>query len=276
MVFGGGGTRGAYQVGVMDAMMRAGIVPDVLVGTSAGAINATYWAFHPDARSADGLLDIWLRADRSVVVPPLFAAIRQLLRGQHLVSHQGLLRLLQMALRTDQTIEEAAIPLTITATDPEAGRPVRLRYGPAIPAVLASTAVPALFPPVLIGDQQLVDGGVVANCDIDGALEKAATDIVAVDIMGAPGPLPGRDVLLTVERTLDIALGRQTELAVALGQRHARIVLIRAPASVLPRFGNLDRTRALFMAGRHAGDLLLEHHLAGRRVRPGMVAAPAD
>jgi NTE family protein len=277
VVLGGGGTRGAYQVGVIDSLAGAGVVPDLLVGTSAGSINATWWAFHPDAGDARGLLDIWLSADRSVVLPPgRMATLRHLLRGEHLVSHQGLMRLLELGLRPDQAIEEAAIPLTITATDPSAGRAVRLRSGAAIPAVLASSAVPALYPTVRIGDRQLVDGGLVANCDVQAAVEAGATDVIVVDIMGSPAPIPAPDHLLTLERMLDIALGRQTDQAIELVRRSARVVLLRAPGRLLPRFGDLARTRELFEAGRRAGVVLVDQHLAGRRCRPGRVSLPAE
>ena len=277
VVLGGGGTRGAYQVGVIDALIGAGVVPDLLVGTSAGAINATWWAFHPDAINAGGLLEIWLEATPSVVLPAgRLATLHPLLRGEHLVSHQGLKRLLEIGLTMDDAIEDAPLPLTVTATDPRAGRAVRIRSGPAIPAVLASTAVPALFPPVRIGDRELVDGGLVANCDVEGAVELHATDVIVVDIMGSPAPMPGPDHLLTLERMLDIALGRQTEQAVELAGQRARVVLLRAPGQLLPRFGNLSNTRRLFEAGQRAGAVLLERHLVGRRVVPGRVRLPDD
>jgi NTE family protein len=277
VVLGGGGTRGAYQVGVIDALAGAGLVPDLLVGTSAGSINATWWAFHRDARDARGLLDIWLSADRSVVLPPgRLGTLHHLLRGEHLVSHHGLMRLLEMGLRPDQAIEEAQIPLTITATDPRAGKPVRLRSGAAIPAVLASTSVPALYPTVRIGDRELVDGGLVANCDVEAAVEAGATDVIVVDIMGSPAPIPGPDHLLTLERMLDIALGRQTDQSVEFVRRSARVVLLRAPGQLLPLFGNLSHTPELFEAGQRAGRVVLDDHLVGRRCRAGRVHLPAE
>lgn len=277
VVLGGGGTRGAYEVGVVDALIGAGVVPDLLVGTSAGAINATWWAFHPDAINAARLLDIWLKATPAVVLPTgRLATLHHLLRGEHLVSHQGLMRLLEIELSVDQAIEEAPLPLTITATDPRAGRVARIRSGPAIPAILASTAVPALFPPVRIGDRELIDGGLVANCDVMAAVEQGATDVIAVDIMGSPGPMPGPDHLLTLERMLDISLGQQTEQAVELVRDRARVVLLRAPGPLLPRFGDLKHTRDLFEAGRRAGAMVLERHLRDRRVVAGRVDLPAD
>ena len=275
VVLSGGGTRGAYQVGVIDALASAGVVPDLLVGTSVGAINATFWAFHPEPDAAQRLLALWLDADRSVVLPTRpVRALRRLLRGEHLVSQEGLLRLLGRGLTPEQRLEEARIPLTVVATDPELGTAARLRTGPVIPAVLASTAVPGLFAPVRVGGRDLVDGGLVANCDIDAAVEAGATDILAVDVMGAPGALPVRDLLLTVERALDLSSARQTDQAIALAAGRARIALLRASGALLPRFGQFEATEGLFEAGRLAGQALLRDHLRGRHVRPGRVSGP--
>lgn len=275
VVLGGGGSRGAFQVGVIDVLARAGIVPDLLVGTSAGAINAAFWAFHPEPDAGQRLLALWLDADRSVVMPTRpFRALRHLVRGEPLVSEAGLLRLLGRSLTPADALEQARVPVVLVAADPRRGEIVRLRSGPAIPAVLASSAVPGLFSPVRIGDRDLVDGGLLANCDVGAALEAEATDILVVDIMGSPSALPGADVLTTVERVIDLVVGRQTDQAIDLARERgqARIALLRAPGHIFPRFGHFDATEALFDAGRLAGELVLRDHLAGRRVRPGMVA----
>lgn len=272
VVLGGGGARGAYEVGVIEALVRAGIVPDLLVGTSVGAINATYWAFHPDADAAQRLLAIWLDVDRSVLLPTWpFATLRQLLRGESLVSSQGLLALLGRGLTSSDAIEDARLPLTVVAADPELGRAVRLRSGPAIPAVLASCAVPGIFPAVQVSGRMLVDGGLLANCDVVGAVEQGATDVLAVDIMGAPSRLPARDLLLTVERSLDLTLGGQTTGAVAAVAGRARVALLRAPGAIMPRFGRFSATRSLFEAGLSAGERMVAEHLRGRRVVPGIL-----
>lgn len=275
VVLGGGGTRGAYQVGVIDALAAAGVVPDLLVGTSVGAINATFWAFHPEPDAAQRLLALWLDADRSVVLPTRpVRVLRRVLRGEHLVSEDGLLRLLGRGLTPEQRLEEAPIPLTVVATDPAQGTAVRLRTGRAIPAVLASTAVPGLFAPVRVGEHDLVDGGLVANCDVEAAVEGGATDVLVVDIMGSPGALPARDLLLTIERAIDLATGRQTEQAIALAAAHARIALLRAPGELFPNFGRFEATETLFEAGRLAGQAVLRNHLRGRRVTPGRISVP--
>jgi hypothetical protein len=75
---------------------------------------------------------------------------------------------------------------------------------------------------------------------------------------------------------LDIALGRQTDQSVELVRRSARVVLLRAPGQLLPRFGNLARTRELFEAGQRAGRVLLDDHLVGRRCTAGRVHLPAE
>src|SRR5919201_5167213 len=83
VVLGGGGTRGAYEVGVIDALASAGIIPDMLVGTSVGAINAAFWALNPTRDAGRRLLDVWLETDRSLLAPEGWLQILpRLIRGQ--------------------------------------------------------------------------------------------------------------------------------------------------------------------------------------------------
>jgi predicted acylesterase/phospholipase RssA len=254
VVLGGGGTRGAYQVGVIEALSEAGVVPDVLIGTSVGAVNAAFWAFHPERGAAEALLAIWLSADRSVVMPgPGIRVLRRLLRGENLVSERGLRSLIRRGAPEGARLEQSRIPLVITATDLESGKPVRLRTGLLETAILASAAVPGLFPPVVVGDRRLVDGGLVANCDVETALDEAATDILAVDLMG-PAPIEGReDVWAALERSLGISLGRQTDLAIAAARKRSRVALLRLQPPAMPRFGRFAATRDLFELGRADG-----------------------
>ncbi|HEX6548860.1 MAG TPA: patatin-like phospholipase family protein [Candidatus Dormibacteraeota bacterium] len=251
VVLGGGGTRGAYEVGVIEALSESGVIPDVLVGTSVGAINAAYWAFHPEPGVGQALLEMWLAAKRSVVVPGRnLSLLRRLLRGENLVSERGLRQLVRRGVAPGTQVEQSRIPLVITATDSENGHPVRIRTGDLEAALLASAAVPGLFAPVSFEDRRLIDGGLVANCDLQAAVDEGATDILAVDLMGH-GRIEGRDdILAAVERALGLSLARQTDLAVAAARREARVALLRLSPPAIPRFGRFEATRDLFELGR--------------------------
>lgn len=277
VVLGGGATLGAYEVGAIATMARRGIVPHLLVGTSVGAINAAFWALHPEVNVSAQLLDFWLQADRSTLFPdgPVPMVGRLFQRQDHLTTQAGLVRALRRALDGAQTIEGTPVPLAIIATDAVGGRRVVLRSGPLMPALLASTAMPGVWPAVEIDGQTLIDGGVVSNCDIQAAVEAGMTDIVVIDVMGDSAPSGSLDVGQVIDRALRIAARRQTELAVQAFARDARIAVLRPRFAYRPRFGDFSQTGYLFGAGQVAMTTFLDKHL-GRRltVRPGIVEIP--
>jgi NTE family protein len=272
VVLGGGATAGAFEVGAIDVMARNGIVPDLLVGTSIGAVNASYWALNPDAHAGERLLQLWLQSNWATMFPdgPLPMVGRLLQRKGHLTTQQGLDRLLRLALPKTATIEGCAVPLAIVSADADYGRRVVLRRGPLIAAVLASSAIPGLWPPVEIDGQRLVDGGVAANCDVQTAVEGGMTDVLVVDVMGDGMQRSSMDIGEVLERAIAALARRQTELAVDVYGRSARIAVLRPILASRPRFGDFGLTRALFKAGQDATEAFLALHLGYRRsVRPG-------
>jgi NTE family protein len=272
VVLGGGAALGAFQVGVMDVLVRRRVVPDLLVGTSIGAINAAFWAFDPEARTADRLLDAWTSSGRSTMLPDghLRVAGRVALGRNHLTTQQGLDRTLRRTTPRGAGIEDAAISLAVVATDAASGERVVMRRGPLHQALLASAAIPVLFPPVEVGGRRLVDGGVVANCDVEAAVEAGMSDVLVVDVIGQRPPA-GESLLEVGEWTTLAALRRQTDLAVQAQRGRARIAVLRPALEGRLSFTGFDRTLDLYRAGRQAAEAFLSEHLRrGRRVRPGL------
>ena len=272
VVLGGGGTRGAFEVGVIDVFARHGIVPDVLIGTSVGAINAAFWALHPAADVGPQLLDFWLKSNRSTILPdgPLPMVGRLFQRRDHLTTQAGLLRALRAAIPESMCLEDAAIPLAITSTDAQRGVRVVMRRGPMLPALLASAAIPGVWPAVEIGGRQLVDGGLVANCDLESAVEAGMTDVIAVDVMSAAVRKTRMDVRSIVERTVEIALRRQSDMTALALTGGARLAMLRRGAGYSPGFADLRQTIELFREGQSAASAFVAAHLGPRRsVRPG-------
>jgi NTE family protein len=271
-VLSGGGTRGAFEVGVIDVLARRGIVPDVLIGTSVGAINAAFWALHPAPDVGPWLLDFWLKSNRSTVLPdgPLPMVGRLFQRRDHLTTQAGLLRALRSAIPDSVCLEDAAIPLAITSTDAERGERVVIRRGPMLPALLASTAVPGVWPPVEIGGRRLVDGGLVANCDLESAVEAGVTDAIAVDVMSATVRKPSMDMRNIVERTVEIALRRQCDITALAFAGGMRLAVLRRGIGFAPGFADLRQTDELFREGQSAASAFVSNHIGPRRsVRPG-------
>ncbi|HXD43920.1 MAG TPA: patatin-like phospholipase family protein [Pseudolabrys sp.] len=178
-VFSGGGSLGAIQVGMLRALLVAGVTPDFVVGASVGAINASYFACAPTGDGVAALARIWLGLRRSDIFPFTFASAMGFFRHPgNLVDPAGLRRVIEAHLPCAR-IEDAIIPLHIMATDLQ-GLPVRLSAGPAAEAILASTAIPGIFPPVTIGGEPLIDGAVAANTPMRLAMELGATRIVVL------------------------------------------------------------------------------------------------
>lgn len=174
-VLSGGANLGAAQAGMLLALDEAGIVPDLVVGSSVGAVNGAWVAGRGDLRA---LGEVWRSLRRGDVFPtrPLGGLLGFLGRSDHLVSDSGLRQLLRDHLRFDR-LEDAPIPLHVVATDLLTGQDVLLSSGDAHEAILASSAIPGVLPVVQIGDRALIDGGVVNNTPISHAVDLGADTV---------------------------------------------------------------------------------------------------
>jgi NTE family protein len=178
----GGGSLGAVQVGMLAALNERGFRPDLLVGTSVGALNAAYLGVNGyDAAAIDRLAGIWRRLRRADVFP--FQPVRQTMafagRRPSLCSQRPLRRLVESNLAIEN-LEDARIELHIVTTDVMSGEEVLLSSGDAISAVLASAAIPAVFPPVRREDRLLMDGGVANNAAVSHAIQLGAERIIVL------------------------------------------------------------------------------------------------
>jgi len=210
-VLAGGGSLGAIQVGMLAAFARQGIVPDFVVGASVGAINAAYYAAEPDDRGVDRLKRIWLQLRRADVFPfsPIAGVLGFLGRTNHLVAPAPLHALIETELPY-QRLEDARLPCHVVATDALEGTDVVLSSGPAGAALLASAAVPAVFPPVKIDGRFLLDGGVANNTPISIAVELGATRVVVLPTgISCRLQAPPRGVIGLALHALNLLIMRQ-------------------------------------------------------------------
>lgn len=178
-VFAGGGSLGAIQVGMLHVLMQTGLRPDFVVGSSVGAINAAYFAGSPDPAGVSRLADIWSSLRRADIFPMTLSGAAKLFRHPDGIVNPGRLRHLVEANLAYAKIEDARIPLHIMATDLQ-GVGVRLSSGPAAEAIMASAAVPGVFPPVTIAGRQLMDGAIAANTPLRLAVELGASRIIVL------------------------------------------------------------------------------------------------
>jgi NTE family protein len=179
-VMAGGGSLGAVEVGMLRELLAWGETPEFLVGASAGAINGSFFASDPTAAGIAKLEAIWRGLKRQDVLPfNVRSVLALLMRRDHLVESEGLRRLLEQYLPY-RDFEQAALPLHVVASDLVTGDEVVLSTGAVIDAVLASAAIPGVFPPVRIDGRLLVDGGVANNTPISTALRLGATRIIVL------------------------------------------------------------------------------------------------
>jgi len=186
-VFSGGAAFGATQVGMLRALDKVDLAPDLIVGTSVGALNGTLLAANP-REALDALAEVWSSMTRSELLggEGVISAIREVAQASLKRSSPSLGTLAPLGDLIDRhvhvtQIESLQIPMHIVATDALLGEPVVLSHGPLRLALQASSAVPGVFPPVKHMGRYFIDGGVTANVPVQQAIEAGAKSLVVLD-----------------------------------------------------------------------------------------------
>jgi NTE family protein len=181
-VLGGGGSLGAVQIGMLRALGEHDIAPDIVTGTSVGSLNGAVIAKDPGG-AVDRLEQTWAKMTRERVFPGgLLAQARTLQQTRtHLFPATGLTAVIADFIGADITFADLRLPFAALATDVATARPHVLHDGPVLPALLASAAIPGIFPPVQLGPLLLYDGGLVANVPMRQALAMGARSLVVLD-----------------------------------------------------------------------------------------------
>ncbi len=173
VVVSGGGSRGAAQVGMLRALLRAGVVPDQLVAGSVGALNACFLAADPTPARVDRLQGLWASMTAATLTGPRRAVLGNLARRRPYLFDNGALRALVTAHVSTARLEQLAVPVRIATTDLASGLPVHHDEGDLADVLCASAALPGLLPPVLVegpdGPRAHVDAGIAENVPLSGA-----------------------------------------------------------------------------------------------------------
>lgn len=225
-VLSGGGSLGAVQVGMLQALAERDIQPDLLVGTSAGAVNASYIAgYGMGIESLDELARTWKGLRRQNVFP--FDVLRHVmaLSGARpsLCSNTSLRRLIESNLPY-RNLEDASIPIHIVSTNLRSGQEILLSSGDALSAVLASTAIPGVLPPVEREGVTLVDGGVADNTAISQAIALGADQIYVLPAgFSCDLEEPPRGALAVAVQALTLLIEQRLVIEVAQFAPHADV-----------------------------------------------------
>jgi len=177
-VLAGGGSRGAVQVGMLTELVDRGVHAERVYGASVGAINGAAYCGDPTPRGMDHLQEVWRALSGETVFP------RTRVHGPWTFFQQrpsvhpnsGLHQVIEDGIAFER-LEDAPVPIEVVATSMTDGAERWITHGPVVDALLASAAIPAIFPPVVIDGDTLVDGGVVNNVPISRALAAGATRI---------------------------------------------------------------------------------------------------
>ncbi|MFJ5886219.1 patatin-like phospholipase family protein [Kitasatospora cineracea] len=190
-VLGGGGERGGNQVGMVRALLEAGITPDLVVGTSIGSVQGAILAKNPSLSVVAELVELWMEFISMRVMKPslkAFAAnVRHVRPG--LTSADAAHRMLLNHFAPHSRIEDLKVPFVCPASSIERAEAHYFDHGPLIPALLASCCVPGLFPPVEIGGEHYLDGGLIDSLPIGVAASLGATTVYALRIRQTGEPL---------------------------------------------------------------------------------------
>jgi NTE family protein len=255
LALGGGAARGFAHVGVIKALEAQGIIPDVVVGTSAGSLVGALYAA---GNNGFALHKLALEMDEAAISDwsvPLFAKATGVLKGEALQNYVN-------KAVNNAPLEKLKVPFGTVATDLKSGEPILFRRGNTGAAVRASSAVPGVFQPVRIGERSYVDGGLVSPVPVRFAREMGADFVIAVNISSQPDAQPSAS-------TLDVLL----QTFAIMGQSINAYELKDADVVIQPRLGTMKgndfpgRNTAI-LAGEQAASALMpeiKRKLATRR-----------
>lgn len=179
-VFAGGGSFGAVQVGMLQALAAHGVAADMVVGSSVGALNGAFYAGDPTVSGVARLAEIWRGLNRQDVFPVTWRTLVSFLwRRDFLIPHDGVRRLIDDYIPF-RNLEDARIPIHIVTTDIISGDSVVLSEGSTAEAIVASTAIPGAFTPVHYRDRYLADGAISSNTPVRVAVKHGAKRLIVL------------------------------------------------------------------------------------------------
>jgi NTE family protein len=216
---------------MLRALLEREIIPDVVIGTSAGALNGAAVAYAPNLTGVAQLAAVWEQMRVEHVFPggKIHRAWNVMRRGTYLFGNEGLAAVIHHSTPA-RSFSDLEVPLRVIATDLDTGEEVVLARGPLKPALLASAALPGVFPVVEHGGHRLVDGGVVNNVPLWHALSGPVDRVYVLNVSAGIGERVERSPLDVVMTSFMHARSQRFELELrALPPDVEVIVLPRPP-----------------------------------------------
>jgi NTE family protein len=265
LVLAGGGTRGAIQVGMLQVLTEHGFVPDRIYGSSVGAVNGAAFAGDPTRDGVQRMTEIWRGLTRDTVYPQgrLHGPWLYVQQRDSVFVNAGLRKVIEEGIGFER-LEDAVIPIEVVATSLTDGRERWFTYGPAVEAVLASSAVPAIFPPVEIDGERFIDGGVVDNVPIRRAVDGGATRIVVL-LCGPPNYTPSspRRPVEAMLNALLISIHARFARDLAQLPEGVEVIVCSGSDGEIRDFDDFSTTEALIALGREEASEIVRRYGIG-------------
>ncbi len=261
-VLSGGASLGAIQVGMLRALYEHEIAPELIVGTSAGAVNGAYIASRPQTvQTAQSLASVWEGLSTLEVFPPnpLTAALGLLDVRDYLVSNSKLKSLIGRYAEFDQ-LEDAPIRLRLIATEVRSGAERSLANGDAETAILASAAIPGVYPSIRREGETLVDGGVSNNTPISDAATLGASTIYVLPT-GAPCELPSapRGAIPMLVHALALLINQRLAADIEHFSHQAELIVLPPPCPSGIVASDFGHAKQLIQEGYELASKALDH-----------------
>lgn len=231
-VLGGGGVLGAVEVGMLRALLERDITPDLVLGTSVGALNGAMVAKDPSPAVIERLIGLWQQASetRDVYGDRPFRTVRRAVSTRtHIYSAAPLKQRLREEL-DDLTFEDLPVRFQVCAASIERAAEHWFTSGPVVDAVIASAAVPGLLPPARIGDEHYLDGGIVNSIPVGRAVQLGATRVFVLQVGRIDRPLSAPTTPWEVAR-VSFEIARRHRFAREMSELPPEVEAFVLPAS---------------------------------------------
>lgn len=270
-VLSGGANYGAQQVGALEVLLERDLQPDIVMGVSAGGLNAAWLAAHPTLDGVRELARIW-REDAAAIAPPVgpLTALLRLIGGRDsLLSNESLLQFIRHWPFAESTFGEYTNPRLYTVAANYHSGTLRI-FGDdpgerVIDGLMATTAMPPFYPPWEVEGVPYLDGGVISHLPLQAAIDRGATEIFALRNGHGfmPAPVPAQRTVLSVgAQAVSLLVHRQAQLEIEAVQRErssVRLHLMNLHTDDDPGLWNFTRAAELMAAGRR----IAEEYLSG-------------
>lgn len=281
-VLGGGGNLGAIQVGMLRALAERGVVPDLVVGCSVGALNGMAFAQEPTLVGVARLEQLWRALDGNDVMPTgwIPTAVQLARRGVAIHGNDGLRKVIESVVDV-AAFEDLPVRFECVATDMDSAREVWFGAGPLVEPILASAALPSVYPPVTIDGVRYIDGAVVNDVPVSRAVALGARRIYVLHVGSFDRPLrePKRPIDVAV---LAYWIARRHRFYRDLTELPPTVEAIVLPTGDPPRipFNDFRRSQQLIDAAYQATTAHLaeraRHPVASGRAQTAVAAEPSE